>query len=239
LSEWPPNFDPRRLLGRILVLTGAGISAGSGLPTFRGAGGLYEGRRVEDLATPEGFLRDPELVWQWYAMRIKMTLSAHPNEAHFALARWQKAAESLTIVSSNVDDLHERAGATVHKLHGAILEARDPETGEVYPLVEAPDGIPTAPSGRMLRPNVVWFGETPRESAFEAALRAMENCDLLVEIGMSGQVTYHFTEAALARGIPGIKINPDAGFIPRGMVWWREPASSAVPRLVEAALSVS
>src|SRR5690606_12585764 len=101
------------------------MSAPSGLPTFRGVGGLYEGRDVMQLATPEGFAEDPELVWRWYSERIEMLLGVQPNEGHLALAEWARRADQMVVVTSNVDDLHEKAGQPeLYKLHGRILEAR-------------------------------------------------------------------------------------------------------------------
>ncbi len=226
-------------LKNIVVQTGAGISASSGIPTFRGSGGLYNGVSVEDLATPEGFARNPNLVWEWYAYRIGLVRAARPNAGHFALAEWAEMAERFTLLTSNVDDLHERAGSReVHHLHGTILKGRCCETGRVYELPDPLDvslDLPRTPEGKLLRPNVVWFGERPVESAFEAMAAAIPRADLYVEVGHSGVVQYGFSDWALSLGIPFVRINPDRDPAPRDprVIHIQAGAEEALPALVE------
>jgi NAD-dependent deacetylase len=174
----------------IVVLTGAGISAESGIGTFRDAGGLWEQHRVEDVATPEGFRRDPELVLRFYDMRRDAIRKAAPNAAHIALARLESEwSGHVTIVTQNVDDLHERAGSSrlIH-MHGEHLSAWctacDGRFRWIEPLLHRPPcpscGTPA------LRPDVVWFGEMPYQmDEIDSALR---ECDLFVSIGTSGAV---------------------------------------------------
>ena len=174
----------------IVILTGAGISAESGIDTFRGGGGLWEQHRVEDVATPEAFARDPELVLRFYDMRREAIQTKQPNPAHFALARLDAEwPGELLIVTQNVDDLHERAGAKrVLHMHGEHLNAWctwcDVRSSWRGPLLNRPPC--PACGARALRPDVVWFGEMPyRMDEIYAALRG---CDMFVSIGTSGAV---------------------------------------------------
>lgn len=174
----------------IVILTGAGISAESGIDTFRSAGGLWEQHRVEDVATPEGFARDPDLVLRFYDMRREAIQKAQPNPAHFALGRLDAEwPGELLIVTQNVDDLHERGGAKrlIH-MHGEHLNAWCTACGERSPWRAMLADRPPCPQcdARALRPDVVWFGEMPyRMDEIDAALA---RCDLFVSIGTSGAV---------------------------------------------------
>lgn len=202
----------------IVILTGAGVSAESGIDTFRDAGGLWEQHRVEDVATPEAFERDPDLVFRFYDMRRKAIQTKQPNAAHRALARLDaKWPGELTIVTQNVDDLHERAGARrlIH-MHGEHLtawctgcDAHVPWTG---PLIDRP-ACPACGVRGHLRPDIVWFGEMPyRMEEIWAALRA---ADLFVSIGTSGNVypAAGFVADAGHTGVPTLELNlePSAG----------------------------
>ncbi len=178
-----------RSIRNIVVLTGAGVSAESGIDTFRSEGGLWEQHRVEDVATPGAFARDPDLVLRFYDMRRAAIQTKEPNAAHEALARLDgEWTGDLLIVTQNVDDLHERAGAAhVLHMHGKHLNAwcttcdvRSPWTG---PLIERP-ACPAC-SARQLRPDVVWFGEMPYH--METIHAALRDCDLFVSIGTSGR----------------------------------------------------
>ncbi len=171
----------------IVVLTGAGISAESGLKTFRDSDGLWNGYNVQDVATPQAFAKDPALVLDFYNMRRKDVAAARPNAAHLALAAMQ-AEFDITIVTQNIDDLHERAGSkNIVHLHGQIFEMRsstnDEEIYEIQGDIHLGD---KAPDGGQLRPNIVWFGEAVPNMEIAAAL--MHNCDALVVIGTSLQV---------------------------------------------------
>lgn len=175
---------------RIVVLTGAGISAESGVPTFRDADGLWEGHSVDDVATPEGFERDPDLVQRFYDARRRALASVAPNAAHHALARLESAfGDDLLVVTQNVDDLHERAGTRnlVH-MHGELRRARCAACG-ARPVWDA-DLAPGPPcpvcAARMLRPDVVWFGEMPYD--LDRIEDAVVACDVFASIGTSGAV---------------------------------------------------
>ncbi|MBL8296751.1 MAG: NAD-dependent deacylase [Rhodanobacteraceae bacterium] len=179
---------------RILVLTGAGISAESGIATFRDAQtGLWSRFRPEDLATPAAFQRDPALVWRWYAWRREQIAQAQPNAAHIALAELARRT-SLTLVTQNVDDLHQRAGSTgVIALHGAIARTVCSVTGrEISPvwLAANPGEPPRSPhhDRGLARPGVVWFGEELPAEALTAAQAAARGCDVVLAIGTSALV---------------------------------------------------
>ncbi|MFM5917081.1 MAG: NAD-dependent deacylase [Novosphingobium sp.] len=225
----------------IVILTGAGISAESGIDTFRSEGGLWEQHRVEDVATPEGFARDPDLVLRFYDMRRAAIQEKQPNPAHEALARLDAEWKGeLLIVTQNVDDLHERAGARrVLHMHGTHLNAwctscdiRSPWRGS---LIDRPP-CPVC-QARTLRPDVVWFGEMPyRMNEIYAALRT---CDLFVSIGTSGAVypAAGFVRDAVELGAETLELNLERS---QGSAMFHEtrlgPASALVPEWVEEML---
>src|SRR5271155_3296996 len=172
----------------VAVLTGAGISAESGIPTFRGPGGLWRNHRPEDLATPEAFARDSKLVWQWYDWRRGLIAAAQPNAGHRALVEIERRIPRFTLITQNVDDLHERAGSTsVLHLHASIFKLKclscAAETiDKRSPLPVLP---PRCDCGGLLRPGVVWFGEALPPEVCEASEQAVRSADLLLVIGTS------------------------------------------------------
>ena len=196
---------------RVVVLTGAGISAESGVPTFRDSDGLWEGHRAEDVATPEAFEYQPSVVQRFYDARRAALAEVDPNPAHRALARLEEAlGEDLLVVTQNVDDLHERAGSkrVVH-MHGELLSAlcvgcggRSPWTGD---LADHPP-CPRCGSAE-LRPDIVWFGEIPYE--MDRIIAALERCDLFVSIGTSGAVypAAGFVQGAATYGARTLELN--------------------------------
>jgi NAD-dependent deacetylase len=193
-----------------VVLTGAGVSADSGIPTFRGEGGLWRNYRAEDLATPEAFARDPLLVWQWYEWRRSIVRNAQPNAAHLAIARLPKCL----VVTQNVDGLHQRAGSTdIIELHGNLFRTRcvreEIRRDALEPFEDLP---PHCECGALLRPDVVWFGELLPAGAFERAARTVREADLLLVIGTSGVV---FPAAGLVSFHEGlsIEINPQSSAV--------------------------
>ena len=226
----------------IVILTGAGVSAESGIDTFRGGGGLWEQHRVEDVATPEAFVRDPDLVLRFYDMRRAAIQEKQPNAAHFALARLDATwPGELLIVTQNVDDLHERAGARrVLHMHGEHLNAWctycDVRSPWRRPLIDRP-ACPEC-GARALRPDVVWFGEMPyRMDEIYAALR---KADLFVSIGTSGAVypAAGFVRDAGECGARTLELNLDRS---QGSAWFDEtrlgPAGELVPAWVEEMLA--
>jgi NAD-dependent deacetylase len=185
-----------RAAQRITVLTGAGVSAPSGVPTFRGAEGLWRRFRPEDLATPEAFARDPRLVWEWYDWRRQHIAHCVPNEAHCVLARWSARWPGLTVVTQNVDGLHERAGSDdVLRLHGSIWDVRcwrGCRAGrQPRPLPEVPLRVlpPACPYCQGLdRPGVVWFGEALDQTQLAQAASAAHGSDVFLSVGTSAVV---------------------------------------------------
>jgi NAD-dependent deacetylase len=208
-----------RLAGRprITVVTGAGVSAASGIPTFRSAGGLWKSFRPEDLATAEAFDRDPLLVWEWYAWRRELVAKARPNRAHEVLAAWSRRCPDFRLVTQNVDGLHERAGTrNVTRLHGSIwsvgCRARCEGAPEAWEepgeLGELPPRCPHC--GGLARPGVVWFGEAIPPEALREAAEAVD-CDVFLAVGTSAVVypAAGLIDAAGARGAFTVEINPD------------------------------
>jgi len=179
---------------RITVMTGAGVSAASGVPTFRGSGGLWRLFRPEDLATPQAFARDPKLVWEWYDWRRQMIAGCHPNAAHDVLARWSQRP-GFTLITQNVDGLHERAGSRdVVRFHGSIWEVRcrNDCAGSLAAWRDDTVPFPVLPPhclycGDILRPNVVWFGEGIDPDVLAQCLSAAK-CDVFLTAGTSSVV---------------------------------------------------
>ncbi len=202
----------RRCDGNLVALTGAGISADSGIPTFRGKDGLWNRYRPEELATPQAFAKDPELVWKWYAWRMERVFTARPNPAHQALAIMEEKGLLKAVITQNVDNLHERAGSrNVIHLHGRIDEMRCLECGRVVGVTEPPKTLPPfCECGGMMRPNVVWFGESLPERELELAMSLCEENSVLV-IGTSAVVypAAYLPHHAKRSGKEVIEINPD------------------------------
>ena len=183
----------KRLSGAqsVAVLTGAGVSAESGVPTFRGKDGLWKQHRAVDLATPEAFCRDPRLVWEFYNWRRELLAPLKPNAAHEALAKLEDRAPRFTLVTQNIDDLHRVAGSrTVLELHGNIWRVRCTRCGTVKEERRSP--LPPLPRcadcGGLLRPHVVWFGESLDAEVLAGAYEAAEGCDVMLVAGTSGVV---------------------------------------------------
>ena len=231
--------------GSIVILTGAGISVESGLPSFRGAAGLWQGRRLDEVATPEAFARQPALVQRFYDERRRQLLdpAIQPNAAHRALAalegRWP---DPVLVVTQNIDDLHERAGsrAVIH-MHGELLKARCTACAVTQPWRADLAGghrCPGCGASDRLRPHVVWFGEMPLE--LDRIYGALETCALFVAIGTSGQVhpAAGFVEAVRAAGrAHTIELNLEPSAVSARFAEHRQgPAAALVPALVDELL---
>jgi NAD-dependent deacetylase len=220
---------------RVVVFTGAGVSADSGIPTFRGAGGLWRSFRAEDLATPEAFRRDPALVWEWYEWRRDLIRKARPNAAHEAVARL-----GAPVVTQNVDGLHARAGARdVIELHGNLFRVRCMSDGTTTERLDAFAEIPPrCECGAVLRPDVVWFGEMLPNDAVARATMAIHAADLLLVIGTSGVVYPAAGFVSLCQGLT-IEINPQASGVTSDCAHAvSETAAVATPPIVDAILEV-
>ena len=197
----------------VCVLTGAGISAESGIPTFREAQtGLWENYDPLDLATPEAFLRDPALVWRWYRWRREIVAGAQPNPGHTALADLEGLVPKLTLVTQNVDGLHARAGSrTVIEFHGNLFATRCFVEGCIVNAAED-DAVPTCPAcGSHARPGVVWFGEAIPALALDQSFAAARDCDVFLSIGTSSLVypAAGLAELAKNHGAVVAEINPN------------------------------
>jgi NAD-dependent deacetylase len=226
---------------RVVVLTGAGISAESGVPTFRDADGLWEGHRVEDVATPEGYDAQPVLVHQFYDARRRSLQRVEPNPAHTALARLEKElGEDLLIVTQNIDDLHERGGAAnVLHMHGELLSALCRACGRRTRWEDTLVDFPPCPRCGVpeLRPDVVWFGEMPYE--MDRIYRALAEADLFVSIGTSGAVypAAGFVIEARANSVRTLELNLQPS---EGTAYFDEArhgrAGELVPRWVDEVL---
>ena len=221
----------------IVVFTGAGISAESGLGTFRYSGGLWEKYRIEDVATPEAFKKNPSLVLDFYNIRRKQLINSQPNDAHFALNRLQEKF-NLSIITQNIDDLHERSGTkNIVHLHGKLTESKSTIDHKTYPIKGHELNIGDyCEKGDQLRPNVVWFGEDVPN--MEVAIQKVRTADIFVIIGTSLNV---FPAASLIdyakRSERIILIDPNASYID-GIEVISEKATKAVPKLVEELLEL-
>lgn len=200
---------------RLFVLTGAGISAESGLATFRGSGGLWNGHRVEEVATPEAWMANPELVWRFYSMRRRDAMAAAPNAAHYALAAVEKQlGDRFYLCTQNVDDLHERAGSRrLHHMHGTLFASRCVRCNQPFDdrsLYESADTLPVcADCGHAVRPHIVWFGEMPLD--MDGIYRQLDRATILLVVGTSGSVypAAGFVQIARRNGVRTLYIGPE------------------------------
>jgi len=211
----PPDLLNRFASGkRVAVLTGAGVSAESGVPTFRDAQtGLWAKYNPEDLATPRAFRRNPRLVWEWYAWRRQLVANAKPNPAHLALAEMEKLFPQFHLITQNVDGLHQRAGSRkVIELHGNITRTKCFDEGTIIATWPDTDDVPPkCPNcGGLLRPDVVWFEEPMPETEMTLAVQASTTCDIFLSIGTSSLVypAASLPFEGLRSGATVIEINP-------------------------------
>jgi NAD-dependent deacetylase len=233
---------------RPVVLTGAGVSKESGIPTFRDAmDGLWAQYNPQELASPLAFKRDPKLVWDFYQMRREKMRPAQPNPGHFALGALEKRYAALPIITQNIDDLHERGGSTrVIHLHGLIARNKcsaachgEPTLIDIRTLTwdESKEPPRCRHCKAFVRPDVVWFGEILPPSALNASVKAIETTDLMLVIGTSGVVSpaAEMPYVAKERGAKIIEINPYRSEITAlADVWVEAPSGEALPRIIEA-----
>ncbi|ANI41439.1 NAD-dependent deacylase [Mycolicibacterium vaccae] len=230
---------------QVTVFSGAGISAESGVPTFRDVEtGLWAKVDPYEISSAEGWRAHPDRVWAWYLWRHHMMSAVAPNNAHRAVAAWQDYAD-VHVVTQNVDNLHERAGSTrVHHVHGSLFEFHcdrcgSAYTGEVPEMAEPVESVapPTcAKCGGLIRPNVVWFGEALPDDAWEMSVAAVVNADLVVVVGTSSVVypAAGLPELAVANGTPVIEVNPEpTPLSASATVTLREKAAAALPGLLQ------
>lgn len=222
------------------ALCGAGLGAESGLPTFRDApagaeAALWAQYRPEALATPQAFRRDPRLVWAWYTWRRERALQAVPNSGHYALAQLADRFPDFTLIPQNVDGLQQRAGSRhVLELHGSLLRARCSQCAAPGPWADAPEPPRCAVCGGLLRPDVVWFGESLPQATWAAARAAAQRAEVFLTIGTSGLVApaASLPLEALAAGAALIEINPQPTPLSgRAHLSLRGPAGELLPQL--------
>ena len=242
MTGLPPDFvEALRGAERVVALTGSGVSAESGVPTFREAQtGLWARFDPEELATPEAFARDPHLVWEWYAWRRSLVSEARPNAGHVALAELERRVPRFALVTQNVDGLHARAGSrNVTELHGNILRSKCSLEETVVEDFDEDEAPPVCPGcGAPLRPDVVWFGEALPGEAFRAASEAARACDVFLSVGTSSLVypAAALPFEALENGAALVEINPHGTpLTPHAAHALRGRAGEVLPALVEAA----
>jgi NAD-dependent deacetylase len=241
-----PLDVPRRLLERlgaadsVVVFTGAGMSAESGVPTFRGAEGIWSRFKPEELATMSAFLRNPQLVWEWYAHRRRIIATVQPNAGHRAVADLEHLVPRVAVITQNIDNLHRRAGSTVvHELHGNIERNYCVKCGAPHEMGSgnASPAVPRcAMCGGLVRPDVVWFGEMLPEEDWEAAVRAASGADVCISVGTSGVVYPAASIPAIARkaGALHADVNPEPGPLSEAAdVFIKGLAGAVLPDLVQ------
>lgn len=228
---------------RVFVFTGAGASKESGLPTFREIDGEWAHHDPMTFATLEGFLREPVEVWNMYHVRQRQIAEAQPNPGHITLARMDGRYPEFLLATQNVDDLHERAGSKrMVKIHGDCWGMKCLDCSKVYdtrefnfPEILTTETLPKCPDcSTLCRPNIVWFGEHVPYEPMAAAAFAAENCDLMLIVGTSGEVSggYGFVERAAANRATIVEVNPVAGHLTHYADFWiAEPAGEALPRI--------
>lgn len=230
---------------RVTLLSGAGMSAESGVPTFRDVEtGLWAHVDPYEISSSDGWERHPERVWAWYLWRHYMMGAVDPNAGHLAVAAWEDYAE-VHVVTQNVDNLHERAGSSrVYHLHGSLFEFRCDRCGSPYaedlPAMPEPVEVVEPPQcphcGGLIRPNVVWFGEGLPDEAWDRSVEAVAKADVVVVVGTSSVVypAAGLPEAAVANGIPVIEVNPQATPLSAACTAVvRETSATALPQLLQ------
>jgi len=187
-----PLIEVLQEASRVAILTGSGISAESGIPTFRGEEGLWKKYRPEELATPTAFSQDPKLVWEWYDWRRGIIGQKEPNPGHKVIARWEETFPTVSLITQNIDGLHQKAGSkNIWELHGNIWKLRCTEEETITenyetPLKEIPPLCPNC--GALLRPHVVWFGESLSPTILQKSIQLSSECDVMFVIGTSAVV---------------------------------------------------
>ncbi len=238
MNQQTPDI-PAALIERLAVatavvaFTGAGVSAESGVPTFRGPEGIWSKFKPEELASMEAFMRNPALVWEWYAHRRTIISAVVPNPGHIALANMEELFPRFTVVTQNIDNLHRRAGSKrIFELHGNIERSYCMQCAKAFPDVVAPEkgGIPRCACGGTIRPDVVWFGEMLPEDEWEGSVAASSKADVFFSIGTSAVVYPAASLPLLAKrsGALLVEINPDPTPLTDQADWFLQGPSGAI-----------
>jgi NAD-dependent deacetylase len=222
----------------VAVITGSGISAESGIPTFRGSDGLWSKFNIEDLATPEAFQRDPKRVWEWYIQRRQEYGDAQPNPAHYTIAEMETYYQDFLLITQNIDTLHSKAGSKkMLEIHGNIEKARCTKCHKIFDNVytQLPETLVLCPDcGALARPHIVWFGELYDPDMIDQALMFLTSTDIVIIIGTSGVVPtpIYLACQAIRNGAYAIDINPEVSEISAYVeLHIREKAGIALPKL--------
>jgi len=239
MNTIPENLiDRLRQARKVVISTGAGVSAESGVPTFRGIGGIWSKMNPEELASVDGFMRNPQLVWEWYQYRRDLMDKVAPNPGHYAIARFEKRFADFTLITQNIDGLHARAGSVnILELHGNItrnkcLKCERPYAGEI----NLKEGLPYCDCGGMIRPDVVWFGEMLPESVLRGAFRAAEEAEVFFSVGTSAVVQPAASLPFMARraGAYVIEVNVETtGMTPVADLFLEGKSGEILPRILE------
>ncbi|MEC9283649.1 MAG: NAD-dependent deacylase [Bdellovibrionota bacterium] len=225
---------------KVVVFTGAGVSAASGVPTFRDPGGLWDKYRPEDLANESAFRKDPSLVWSWYQWRKKLILNCEPNGAHIALAALERDTKDFLLVTQNVDGLHQRAGSSkIRCLHGDIFINKCLDCGDLSNsnFVEFEEPVTCNKCGSFYRPGVVWFGESLDAGVLRESWLAAERCDLFFSVGTAASVqpAASLISVAKASGAFVVEVNPNGSYASTGVdMIIKRPAEEFFPDLLVA-----
>lgn len=235
-----------RTAASVAVITGAGVSAESGIPTFRGANGMWNNFNIQDLATPQAFRRNPKMVWEWYFWRMKEYGNAQPNPAHDTIAEMERHYPRFLLITQNVDTLHSKAGSVnVLEIHGNIHKARCTKCRTVFDntYTELPENLVTCPQcGALARPHIVWFGESYDMTLMNQAIDFLSKTDVVIVVGTSGMVAtpVHLTQAAIGYGAYAIDINPEVSEVSDAVhCHIREKAGIALPALWKDVIGTS
>lgn len=232
-------IDALKKAHKVAVLTGAGISAESGVPTFRGEEGLWKKYRAEELATPQAFNRDPDLVWEWYSFRKNLIAKVSPNPGHYALFKMEEFYSEFTLITQNVDNLHEEAGSkNILEVHGNIRKNFCNNCRKDYRDDELELGVKvnSCECGGLIRPGVVWFGESLPGGVIEAAFQAAEEAEVFLSIGTSAVVypAAMLPVSAKHSGALLIEVNPhETALTPNAHHFLKGPSGEILPKLLE------
>jgi NAD-dependent protein deacetylase/lipoamidase len=237
--EIPDKLIERLLSARKVVFsTGAGVSAESGVPTFRGAGGIWNKMNPEELASVNGFMRNPQLVWEWYQHRRTVMDSVQPNPGHFAIAEFKKLYPEMVLITQNIDNLHARAGSTnILELHGSITRNKCLDCGRPYlEEIYLDQGLPHCICGGMIRPDVVWFGEMLPAAVLDRAFQSAAEAEVFFSVGTSALVQPAASLPFLAKrnGSYVVEINVEpTNLSPVADLFLQGPSGDILPRVLE------
>jgi NAD-dependent deacetylase len=235
-----PNdiYDRIRKANKVVVSTGAGVSAESGVPTFRGEGGIWKKMNAQELASVDGFMSNPDLVWEWYQYRRKLMSEVEPNPGHHAIAELEKLVSDFTLITQNIDGLHAQAGSVrILELHGNISRNKCLKCEKMYlKEIDLDGGLAYCECGGMIRPDVVWFGEMLPQEAIKGAFLAAEEADIFFSVGTSALVQPAASLPFIARraGAYVVEVNVEpTGLTPTADLFLMGKSGEIFPRIID------